>query len=224
MSPDPNQPRKNTRAEQARINGARSRGPVTAAGKEQCRKARLKHGCYARSADKGIGPLLCNENPEEFALFRQGWLARLCPRSVAELECAESFIANEWRLLRAQAAETALLNQEIRSTKARFEAENPQLTGGEREQARLGVAVASLYQRSPAGVALDRKISQIQMARLTALRALLHFWEGRSQEVVQNKSLPRSVHPNPVPEKANHAPHRTQNRVDTGHIRLSRSR
>lgn len=189
-----NPPRKNTRAEQARINGARSRGPVTAAGKEQCRKARLKHGCYARSAEKGIGPLLCNENPEEFALFRQGWLARLGPRSVAELELAESFIANEWQLLRAQAAETALFNQEIRSTKAQFEAEHLQLTGGEREQARLGVAVASLYQRSPAGVALDRRISQIQAARLIAIRAMLVFWEGRSQEVTQNKRLPRSVH------------------------------
>lgn len=206
MSPDPNQPRKNTRAEQARINGARSRGPTTAAGKAQCRKARLKHGCYARNEANGIGPLLCNENPEEFALYRQGWLARLNPQTVAEMEFADSFIANEWRLLRAQAAETALLNQEIRSSKVQFEAENPQLTGGEREQARLGVAVASLYQNSRAAAALDKKINQIQAARLLALRALAVFWDERSQEDAQKKPLPRSVHSGAAPEKATNAP------------------
>ncbi len=198
--------RKNTRSEQARINGARSRGPVTAAGKAQCRKARLKHGCYARTEANGIGPLILNENPAEFALFRQGWLARLAPQAVAEQEFADSFIANEWRLLRAQAAETALLNQEIRATKTQFEAEHPQLKGGEREQARLGVAVASLYKRSGAAVALDRKISQIQAARLIAMRAFLLLLDGRSQEVIQRKSLTRSVLSNSVPGEPENAP------------------
>jgi hypothetical protein len=193
MNPEANPPRKNTRAEQSRINGARSRGPTTAAGLAQCRKARLKHGCYARTEANGIGPLIRNENPEEFALFRQGWLARLTPQTVAEQEFADSFIANEWQLLRAQAAETALLNQEIRATKAQFEGQNPLLTGGEREQARLGFAVASLYQRSGAAVALDRKISRLQAARLVALRSLLLLPGGRSQEVTQNKPHPGSV-------------------------------
>lgn len=206
MNLEPNQPRKNTRAEQARINGARSRGPVTAAGKAQCRKARLKHGCYARAEANGIGPLILNEHPAEFALFRQGWLARLAPQTVAEQEFADSFIANEWRLLRAQAAETALLNQEIRSTKTEFEAAHPQLKGGEREQARLGFAVASLYERSCVAVALDRKISQIQAARLIALRAFLLLLDGRSQQVTQKKPLTRSVLPNSEPEESENAP------------------
>ncbi len=206
MNPETNSPRKNTRAEQARINGARSRGPVTAAGKAQCRKARLKHGCYARTEANGIGPLICNENREEFALFRQGWLARLAPQTVAEQEFADSFIANEWKLLRAQAAETALLNQEIRSTKAQFEAVHPQLQGGEREQARLGFAVASLYQRSCVAVALDRKISQIQAARLIALRSMLLLQCGRSQEVAKNRPLTRSVLSSSVPGEPQNAP------------------
>lgn len=206
MNPEPNPPRKNTRAEQARINGARSRGPTTAAGKAQCRKARLKHGCYARSEANGIGPLILNENPAEFALFRQGWLARLAPRTVAEQEFADSFIANEWRFLRAQAAETALLNQEIRATKAQFEAAHPQLKGGAREQARLGFAVASLYTRSCVAVALDRKISQIQAARLIALRSMLLLPRGRSQEVAKTKPLTRSVLPNPAPGEPENAP------------------
>ncbi|MCX6603906.1 MAG: hypothetical protein NTV52_09955 [Acidobacteria bacterium] len=46
-----NSPR-NSRAEQARLNGARSKGPTTDAGKERSRKARLLHGRYARAEEK----------------------------------------------------------------------------------------------------------------------------------------------------------------------------
>jgi hypothetical protein len=199
------QPHKNSRAAQARINGAKSQGPVTAAGKARSRQARLKHGRYARSEAKGASFLLRNENPEEFALFRQGWLARFQPKTVAEQEYADTFIANEWRLIRAQAADTALLNNEIRSNKAAVDAEIQHLPPAEREQARLGHAVASLYAKSGAAEALDRKISQMHRARLSTLQAWailrdqFPIPEGRAQEVIHSKPFLCSDHPKTAP-------------------------
>ncbi len=196
---------RNSRAEQARQNGARSKGPITAAGKERSRKARLIHGRYARSEEKGTSILLLNECPEQYELFRQGWLARLAPRTVAEHELVDSFVANEWRLIRAQAAETALLNNEIRATKAQVEIESRKLAGAAREQARLGVVTASLYAKSGAAEGLDRKINQLHRARLTTLQAFVLLQdrfplpEERTQDVAQIKPVIGSDHPNPAP-------------------------
>ena len=136
---------RNSRAEQARLNGARSKGPTTAAGKERSRKARLIHGRYARSEEKGTSILLLNECPEQYELFRQGWMARLAPRTASERELVDSFVANEWRRIRAQAAETALLNNEIRATKTKVDADCQKLSGAAKEQTRRGVITASLY-------------------------------------------------------------------------------
>ena len=196
---------RNSRADQARLNGARSKGPVTDAGKERSRKARIIHGRYARSEEKGISILLLNECPEQYELFRQGWLARLAPRTVAEHELVDSFAANEWRLIRAQAAETALLNNEIRATKTQVEIETQKLSGAAKEQARLGAVTASLYAKSGAAEGLDRKINQLHRARLTTLQAFVLLRdrfplpEGRTQDVDQTKPFICSDHPNSAP-------------------------
>jgi superfamily II DNA/RNA helicase len=197
-----NSPR-NSRAEQARLNGARSKGPTTAAGKERSRKARLVHGRYARAEEEGTSILLLNECPEQYELFRQGWLARLAPRTVSEHELVDSFVANEWRLIRAQAAEAALINNEIRATRAQVEIEAQKLSGAAKEQARL--VTASLYAKSGAAEGLDRKINQLHRARLTTLQAFVLLQdrfplpEGRTQDVAQTKPFICSEHPNPAP-------------------------
>ena len=193
MQTHENESRKNNRADQARVNGARSTGPTTSAGKTRSRQARLIHGRYARSQEQGTSILILNENAEEYTKFREGWLARLQPKTVAEQELADSFVANEWRLIRSQAAETALVNNEIRATKTQVDADHQKLSGPAREQARLGVVVASLYAKSGAAEALDRKITQLHRARLSTLQALVLLQdrfplpEGRTQEVAQNK-------------------------------------
>ncbi len=200
-----NEPRKNTRADQARVNGAKSNGPTTPAGKARSRRARLIHGLYARSQEAGTSILILNENAEEFTKFREGWLARLQPKTVAEQELADSFIANEWRLIRSQAAETALVNNEIRATRSQVDTDHQKLSGQAKEQARLGVVVASLYAKSGAAEALDRKINQLHRARLSTLQALVLLQdrfplpEGRTQEVAQNKPSLCSDHTKTAP-------------------------
>ena len=205
MQTNENESRKNNRADQARVNGARSTGPTTSAGKTRSRQARLIHGRYARSQEQGTSILILNENAEQYTKFREGWLARLQPKTVAEQELADSFVANEWRLIRSQAAETALVNNEIRATKTQVDADHQKLSGPAREQARLGVVVASLYAKSGAAEALDRKITQLHRARLSTLQALVLLQdrfplpEGRTQEVAQNKPFLCSDHAKSAP-------------------------
>ncbi|MCX6604843.1 MAG: hypothetical protein NTV52_14750, partial [Acidobacteria bacterium] len=155
--------------------------------------------------EKGTSILLLNECPEQYELFRQGWMARLAPRTASERELVDSFVANEWRRIRAQAAETALLNNEIRATKTKVDADCQKLSGAAKEQARLGVVTASLYAKSGAAEGLDRKINQLHRARLTTLQAFVLLQdrvplpEGRTQDVAKNKPFICSDHPNPAP-------------------------
>jgi hypothetical protein len=242
---------KRSRAEQARINGAKSKGPVSDAGRARSQRAKLQHGRYARSEATSASFLLKNEDPTQFDLFRRGWLALLGPQSDAETEFLDGFIANEWRLIRFQAAETGLINDEMRRNRPKVDPGIQHLSPADREQSRLAQAVSGLYEKSPAANALDRKINQLQRARLSSLQAWAilraqinpklprhqpepdfpHEQEapdpapasqrpylvpakpapatnssepesnnaGRTQELLDSKPLPRSVHPNPVP-------------------------
>ena len=68
-----------------RRNGARSRGPATAAGKERVRLNALKHGLTAQT------DVLPDEDPEAFARRRDGVMAALAPGDEVELQLAETF-------------------------------------------------------------------------------------------------------------------------------------
>jgi hypothetical protein len=146
---------KRSRAEQARINGAKSKGPVSDAGRARSQRAKLQHGRYARSEATGASFLLKNEDPTQFDLFRRGWLALLGPQSDAETEFLDGFIANEWRIIRFQAAETGLINDEMRRNRPKVDPGIQHLSPADRELSRLAQAVSGLYEKSPAANALD---------------------------------------------------------------------
>ena len=142
-----------SRAEQARINGAKSKGPVTEAGRARSQRAKLQHGRYARSEATGASFLLKNEDPAQFALFREGWRELLGPQSDAETEFLDGFIANEWRLIRFQAAETGLLNDKMRRNRPKVAPGIQHLSPADREQSRWAARRYSIdILGSPAGI------------------------------------------------------------------------
>src|SRR5437016_12589078 len=67
------------KTESSRINGARSRGPVTPAGKQRSSLNAVRHGLLAKSV------CLTNENPEGFKEILQDFLTRLQPADDVEL-------------------------------------------------------------------------------------------------------------------------------------------
>lgn len=92
-----------SRGEQARINGARSRGPVSEAGKARSARNRLEHGFYAERF-----PVLDGEDAAAFAGLRDGLVEELLPDGVLETALVHRLAATLWKLERADAMEAGL--------------------------------------------------------------------------------------------------------------------
>jgi hypothetical protein len=98
------QPRTPAQAEAARVNGACSRGPVTAEGKARSALNGVRHGlCSPRFF------LLPDEDPAEYAAFRAATLQGFRPRDEAEGLAAERIVQAGWRAGRADRLEALVL-------------------------------------------------------------------------------------------------------------------
>lgn len=101
------QTQKHTRAEQARINGAKSRGPTTPQGKQKCRLASVKHGAYVAATS-----VLPGENPAKYQAVYDSLLDQYAPRNMAELCIVNSLADAIWRQRRlSDAANYEILRQ-----------------------------------------------------------------------------------------------------------------
>jgi len=79
-----------------RANAQKSTGPRTAEGQERASQNAVKHGLLAREA------VIAGEDPEEFALYREGMLADLAPVGPVEAMLAQRVVGLSWRLRRAE--------------------------------------------------------------------------------------------------------------------------
>jgi len=89
--------------EAARINGAKSRGPITPEGKLNSANARLRTGPLARTI------LLEGESAEHFAQLLESLTNELNPETDIEISLVESLAIARWRQRRIQSIERAAL-------------------------------------------------------------------------------------------------------------------
>ena len=94
------------RALASRRNGARSRGPRTAAGKARVARNALKHGLSARTV-----VLLDDEDGEAFAAFAAATRRELAPVGQFQAALVARIATAAWRAHRADRLEAALLGQ-----------------------------------------------------------------------------------------------------------------
>ena len=87
----------------ARLNGAKSRGPATPAGKARSSQNALKHGLHSKRI------LLPTESAEEFATFRAALFTQFQPATPLEADLVEILAATLWCLRRIPAVEASLL-------------------------------------------------------------------------------------------------------------------
>jgi hypothetical protein len=86
----------NLKSETARANGAKSRSPTTAEGKEKSSRNAIKHGLTA-----GTGNILLDsEDPHEFDESLDKLLAIHEPATPAETDIVEEMVAARWRIRR----------------------------------------------------------------------------------------------------------------------------
>ena len=97
------------RALASRRNGARSRGPKTAAGRVRAARNALKHGLCARTL-----VLLDDENSTAFGAFEAAVRAELAPAGALQADLVARIVVAAWRGRRADRLEAALLGRLLR--------------------------------------------------------------------------------------------------------------
>lgn len=98
----------NTRAEQARINGSKSKGPVTAEGKAASSKNALKHG-FAAKANILIAP----DDSDEWHTHLDGYRDSYNPVNYQESDFVSQLASIAWRQSRLVGIETALIDFQL---------------------------------------------------------------------------------------------------------------
>ncbi len=96
------------KSETSRANGAKSRGPKTAEGRETSSHNSFKHGFTAK---KTI--VLECENQEQFKIMRSDYTVTYQPGSAVEHDLVSEMVACRWRMQRLRLIETALIDSEM---------------------------------------------------------------------------------------------------------------
>ena len=109
---EPNQPRPESRAEIARRNGAKSKGPITREGKANSAKNSLKHGLLARTV------VLPNESKDRFVRLLRSLQKEFLPATAVERHLVETMAVSRWRQLRTWGLENSAIGYQLRQRTA----------------------------------------------------------------------------------------------------------
>jgi|SRR5437879_6219555 len=96
-----------TRAESARINGAKSHGPRTPEGRAISSMNAVRHGITAKTL------VLQNEDQDQFIEILNAYHDYLVPTNPMEVDLTSVMVAARWRLRRIWRYETAILDIEM---------------------------------------------------------------------------------------------------------------
>src|ERR1022692_2896274 len=83
----------------SRINGARSRGPVTAQGKRNSSRNSLRHGFYIPDSSLEQNP------PTAFVALRADYMLQFQPQTPREIHLVHVMAVARWRMLRVAEAQ-----------------------------------------------------------------------------------------------------------------------
>jgi hypothetical protein len=164
----------------SRANGAKSRGPVTEAGKHHSSQNGIQHGILARSV------VLETESKDRFRDLRRSFNATYQPQSPVEDVLVQKMAVAHWRLLRLWSHQKAAFALELRSQSGTLAVEDV--------PTRDSVAFTSLV--SSANI-MDRFETTFDRQFARSLRLLR--WEQslrmRTQELVENTM--QTIDPDP---------------------------
>ena len=138
----------------SRTNGAKSRGPVTAAGKAASARNSLRHGMLAQTV------VLEGESQSRFIALLESLMAEYSPVSESEVSLVEAMAVAQWRRLRVWAIEKCHFVREM----ARHPGSPPM---------RAAVAFRELSDSSRSLDVISRYESRFERQYASALRNLL---------------------------------------------------
>jgi len=114
------------KSDTARINGAKSQGPVTPEGRAKSSQNSTTHGLTAKSI------VLPGESNEEYQALLDAYIDQFDPQGAVEMELVETMTAARWRLRRLNQIETNLLSTELVRRAEAIDAEFNDMDDGDR--------------------------------------------------------------------------------------------
>jgi len=160
----------NLKSETARANGAKSRGPTTAEGKEKSSRNAIKHGLTA-----GTGNILLDcEDPDEFEEAFNKLLGIHEPATPAENDIVEEMVAARWRIRRMWTIETNLLNVEVLAQQSKTDSPEPGVP--------LAMAFRTLADDSRSLALASRYEARLQRLYDRAYKTLRELQQARKSE------------------------------------------
>lgn len=187
----------NRRKAASRANGAKSRGPVTAAGKAKSRLNSTKHGCLATVVT------LTPEDAETFRKMQELYVARYQPRDQVEYDMVEQIAFYNYQMREAWMREAAILGLQMSEDK-----ETVDMEWGSNLQPRKRAAIAYLQSTkdSNALLNLERYARALSNQADKITKSLLKLRELRlpptPQPELRNEPNPRIEHLQPAPISA----------------------
>jgi hypothetical protein len=166
------------KAQAARANGAKSRGPKTPAGKQRSSQNALKHGLTARTL------VLDNESGENFDQLSQEYLDQFQPVGRLETDLVQQMVSALWRQRRLWGIETALLDIEM----DRREAEVDENFVNCDPEARRAIAFKELAEGGAMGL-INRYETRLRRMFDRALRLLNEAQTARKQNLQNEPKL-----------------------------------
>src|ERR1700680_2510981 len=96
------------KSQTSRANGAKSRGPITAEGREKSSRNSLNHGFTAKKT-----VVLECENKEQFQEMLRYYTVTYQPGSAVEEDLVSEMVSCRWRMQRLRLIETCLIDSEM---------------------------------------------------------------------------------------------------------------
>jgi hypothetical protein len=121
---------KEQRAAIARANGAKSRGPVTAEGRQRSSRNAIKHGEFAEALKLMVPPhsaCLANEDRQAYYRLHDAYIERLQPAGDVEMEMVRDMVDRQWKINHNKKLETAIFNRELIRQSALVDSPVPEL-------------------------------------------------------------------------------------------------
>ena len=180
----------------AQANGAKSRGPTTASGKQSSAGNALAHGLTARTV------VLFNEPADQYQAQLRDYLDHFRPQSKPEDDLVHQLAAAHWRVARYAGVESGLLEQRMHDQEDRYGNE----LEGQPEHHRLALAFKALSGDNSSLALLNRYQARLNHEYQRILKSLIQMQTMRVKESnkakLPNEPNPAFEHlaPAPVPE------------------------
>jgi len=180
---------KDRKAEIARENGAKSKGPLTPETKEKCARNAISHGERAQALKLIVPPhsaCLANEDRQAFYKLYDNLIAKYRPADETEQALVREIVDFQWKSIRNKQMESAIFNRELIRQATRTPGSMPELRD-------LEISVAA--QEALTG---NKTIAELRKDTQVCIRSITHL-QRRLKEL--QKTWPAASEVPPAPEK-----------------------